>query len=157
MKKLTASVVFFRSCTMLSDLACLCFWERLRWNVSSGGSRISQRGRQPLSGCQHTIWPIVPANCMEIKFWLRGKKGTRPLHPLNPQLVRLSCGQLKRVYHFIAGSLESAYYLLRWGHNILFQAFSSFMLIRTNDVFACHYVILDVHYDVASCCVHDAT
>ena len=31
------------------------------------------------------------------------------------------------------------------------------MLIRTNDVFACHYVILDVHYDVASCCVHDAT
>ena len=22
------------------------------------------------------------------------------------------------------------------------------MLIRTNDVFACHYVILDVHYDV---------
>ena len=32
------------------------------------------------------------------------------------------------------------------------------MLIRTNDVFACHYAILDVYYDVeASCCVHDAT
>ena len=49
------------------------------------------------------------------------------------------------------------YLLLGGGHNILFQAFSSFMLIRTNGIFAYHYLVLDVHYDAVSCCVHDAT
>ena len=38
----------------------------------SGGSRISQRGRQPQRGRQNTIWPISPENCMKMKkFWAR--------------------------------------------------------------------------------------
>ena len=53
----------------------------------------------------------------------------------------------------VAGSFKSQLIDYFSGHIVSWEAFCRFMLIRNKWLFEHH----DVHYDVASCCVHDTT
>ena len=66
---------------------------------SSGGSRISpRRGRQLSGGCQHTILPNFPKNCMKLKeFGLRG--GHASLAPPLDQPLLVVTFLRKYIFH----------------------------------------------------------